>query len=161
MKDNITANNQLHFACIIGDSNGVIYALNAGADVNALDIHGQHAPLITATTCGNLTIVKILLEKGANTELSSEGYTPLLVACSAGYLDIAKELIKYGANIEAIDDEGNTPLLIATLEGQIEVVNYLLKKGVNRLATNNFNETAREIALKKGHTSLAVLFDNA
>jgi ankyrin repeat protein len=158
MNDKTPANFRLHFVCLTNNVEEVINAINNGADVNCLDIHGQYTPLLVVTNSDNLKAVEILLENGANTELSWEGYTPLLLACSAGYLDIAQLLIKYGANLEARDNEGHTPVLQAFLEGKTDVVNYLLAMGANHLATTYKNETAEQLALKNGHSALADYF---
>ena len=49
---------------------------------------------------GNLEIVKILLEHGAEKDAENvDGFTPLLRACTNGHLFVIKELAARGANI--------------------------------------------------------------
>lgn len=148
-------NHRLHFGCLIGSAEQVTKAIHEGADVNSLGLHGQLTPLLTAINSGYSEIVKILLENGANTELSCDGYTPLLLACSAGFTDIAHLLIEHKAHIETCDNEGNTPLLQAALEGHMNTVKYLLIMGANRQAVNYNHESAIELAQKNGHAELA------
>lgn len=150
-----TLNHRLHFACLIGNIDEVIKSLQEGANVNSIGLYGELTPLLTAITHGYTAIVKILLENGAQTELSCEGYTPLALACSAGNVEIARLLVEHGAHIEARDREGHTPLLQAALEGKVDAIKYLLLIGADRHATNYNCETAEQLALKKEHRSLA------
>ena len=59
-----------------------------------------NTPLHAACEKGNLEIVKILLEHGAEKDAENvDGFTPLLRACTNGHLFVIKELAARGANI--------------------------------------------------------------
>lgn len=48
---------------------------------------------------GNLNIVEMLLQAGANPNLDT--FNPLLIAVRLGWLDLAELLVRYGANVNA------------------------------------------------------------
>ncbi|MGD2072771.1 MAG: ankyrin repeat domain-containing protein, partial [Candidatus Thorarchaeota archaeon] len=65
-----------------GDSEKVIAALEAGAQIEIVDNRGM-TPIIWAALRGHLDVVKLLLEKGANINSTNwAGWTPLMQACA-------------------------------------------------------------------------------
>lgn len=81
--------------------NGVIDVLEAGADIEEPDIHGNRGlPLRTACFAGNEAIVRELLARGANPNASaSDGPgAPLRLAMRGGHLEISALLLKNGAH---------------------------------------------------------------
>lgn len=75
-------------------------------------------PLVVAARRGNLEIVKLLIEHGAETDVGKKDgeRTPLLEAAAGGYTDIARYLISKGADVNA-RGKGLTPLLAACAGG--------------------------------------------
>ncbi|XP_054719249.1 ankyrin repeat and BTB/POZ domain-containing protein 2-like [Uloborus diversus] len=106
----------LMVACIRGDEAMVHVLLDAGADVDVetpapgtsypyVNPETQHWTALTyATTHGHLSVIKLLLEKGANVEggarLSEEKITvtPLQLAAASGRLKLAELLLLHGAH---------------------------------------------------------------
>ncbi|EPE08548.1 ankyrin repeat protein [Ophiostoma piceae UAMH 11346] len=86
-------------------------------------VHDRGAPknfegLIAASYFGHHSIVKLLLDRGANAEAEDEdGRTPLLWAAENGH--------------EAVDRSGQTPLLWAAENGHGAVIRLLLDRGAN------------------------------
>jgi ankyrin repeat protein len=83
-----------------GRLSGVIDALEAGADIEEPDIHGNRGlPLRTACFAGNETIVRELLARGANPNASaSDGPgAPLRLALRGGHKEISALLLQQGA----------------------------------------------------------------
>lgn len=73
----------------------IIAALDAGADVNAVDESGRTA-LIVAVTYGNEDVVKLLMESKANLDVKNEkGETAFLIAFHNGHLNVLHELFKH------------------------------------------------------------------
>ncbi|RKE47103.1 ankyrin repeat protein [Sphingobacterium detergens] len=62
------------------------------------------------------------------------------------------------AQVNALNGSNrNTALHIAATNGDIEIVKELLRFGVNPMLKNRYEETAKDIALEKGHTLIADL----
>lgn len=83
---------------------GVIAALNEGADIEEIDMHGHGGlPLRTACFEGNQAIVVELLKRGANPNASAADGTsaPVRLALRRGHTEIAALLIQHGARAPA------------------------------------------------------------
>lgn len=116
-------------------------------------------PLYMAVKSGFTDIVRLLLEKGADKDLTCETALhkekPLWCAvrmCLAGlpYHDIVKLLLKYGAD-KHISQNGKTLLSFAVEGGDFELVKILFNKGKQdpRKITISYNgDTLFDIALK-------------
>lgn len=88
-------------------------------------------PLYLAAFMGNLKIVQLLLEHGANCDKASTLGTALYAAAKKGHLEIVKFLISLGANPATISKKsGLTPLLASIRNKRSGVIDYLLSLGV-------------------------------
>jgi ankyrin repeat protein len=129
---------QLLAAIISGDLTGAQALLNAGANVNASDSHGNTA-LIWASMDGYEEIVRMLLKAGANVNASnSYGNTALPWASISGKKEIVRMLLKAGANVNASDSQGYTALMMARGMGKQAIVQMIethieRKKDLNNL----------------------------
>ena len=71
-------------------------------------------PIMSASIGGNLEIVRLLYESGANVNsTNSHGMTALMWASVFGNLKVVKYLLKNGADIHIRDINGNTALDLA------------------------------------------------
>jgi ankyrin repeat protein len=80
------------------------------------------SPIHEAAVAGDVELVEMLIEKGADVDdRDVHGYTPLILAIQAGNTDIAKVLINNGAdvNASAASDGGEdvTPLYLSIILG--------------------------------------------
>jgi len=91
--------------------------LSLGFDVNVVDVHGL-SPLHIAVRSGDLEIVQLLLDKGANTEIGNQSVTPLIDACCGGHDKIVRVLLDKGANVNVVSKLG--PPLAAAILGRSE-----------------------------------------
>ena len=82
--------------------------------------------LYFASKKGNLDLLKMSLEKGAN--IHSNDDRALRIASSNGHLKVVIILVNEGANIHADDDEA---LIWASRYGYLEVVKFLIESGAN------------------------------
>lgn len=110
--------------------------IDAGADVNSLDLYGENA-VYWATESGYGEVVKVLLEEGGRPyitkeEVKSKGKdiffsTALHRACLNGYFDIVKLLIEADAptSIDIKNDSFDLPINIARERGHNDIVLYL------------------------------------
>lgn len=84
--------------------------LNQGANPNTQDL--EHTPvLIKAINTQDLEIVKILILKGADVNLSKNppGLTPLMLAVATNQGHIVDLLLQYGAKVNQTNED-QTPL---------------------------------------------------
>ena len=82
-----------------------------------------------ASEAGNEEAVKVLLDKGAKTDvITSKGLSPLHRAAERGHTSIIKLLLDYGANSEIRDQSGRTVYICAALRGQNSVLEFLQHK---------------------------------
>jgi ankyrin repeat protein len=100
------------------------------ADVNAPGY--CCAPLFLAAGQGKATVVRYLLDEGADVNARAKlGGTPLMEAAYWGYLKVIKELLFRGAEINAIGNEG-TALDIALGRDNAAAVELLRHYGGKR-----------------------------
>ena len=90
------------------------------------------APLFLAAGQGRVTVVRYLLDEGADVNAREKlGGTPLMEAAYAGYLEVIKELLFRGAEINAIGNDG-TALDIAISRNNAAAVDLLKHYGGKR-----------------------------
>ena len=116
------------------DNLGAEIMLKQGADPNGRDyqvdcVGGMEpdTPLVVAATTGNLEMVKVLLEAGANPNIPvSEGITSLLVAVEHDRADIAELLLKHEAdpNLKGLYKK---PIEVAKEKNNQEMIQLLEK----------------------------------
>ncbi|XP_033322201.2 protein fem-1 homolog B [Megalopta genalis] len=120
---------------------------------------GQVIEKVTALWCaaaaGYLTVVKSLVEAGANVNHPTATHcTPLRAACFNGRLDIIKYLVDHHADMNIANHFNNTCLMIATCNGHLDVVTFLLEIGANPNEKQNCGATALHLAADCGHVAI-------
>jgi uncharacterized protein len=132
--------------------------LNAGANVNAIVNNTPRArmrdgsprivfatALMRAAFSGDVELVKVLLEHGADPKIvSRDNETVLMAACGTGFipgyskgrtpaerLETVKLLVEAGQDVNAADDYGITPLMVAANIGDVPIIQYLIDKGAD------------------------------
>lgn len=159
----------LHTALsLIKNINILKLLLEYGAHVDHYDQHGN-TPLVYACYMGNLEMVKLLVNKGADIECSKGERTPMETAVYHNYDEIVEYFIEKGAKIShglikvaiknnylniikiflRVNDErkidinknhnGYTLLHLAVSKGNYEIVNKLLENGADPLIKNEGN----------------------
>jgi ankyrin repeat protein len=91
----------LYSALIYGYKEIAKSLIELGAEVNILCGSKGTLPLTIAATNGDVDMVKLLLESGANINMDSYNSSPLESACEKGHFDIAKILLRGGADLSA------------------------------------------------------------
>jgi ankyrin repeat protein len=109
-------------------------------------LHEEGAtPLLRAAQSGDLTLVKLFLERGANPQLTTEdGTTALMVAAGIGWvegvtyewsraetLETVELLVDLGVPVNAQNLDGQTALMGAAHKGRNDVVELLVERGAD------------------------------
>ena len=127
--------------------------LQAGADVNERRSGNRMTALMVAAASGNNAFAILLLENGANPDLTDEsGFTALHYAASdRNGLDVVRALLGRGAQpnprttrdtrantTSGVSVKGATPLFLAASRGHVETVRALATGGADpRITTDN------------------------
>ncbi len=114
-------------------------------------------PLHLAAEKGHLKVVKLLLGKGARSELNMREQYPIHLAAEKGHMEIAELLIATGSPVRAADMTKTTPLHLAVLGGHVNLVNLLLAKGADVNAKDKEGATPLIWAAHAGHKEIVEL----
>jgi ankyrin repeat protein len=109
---------------------------------------------------GNLDIVKLLLDNGADINaISKNGFvaTPLQGSVVMKNSTLGKLLLDRGANVSPRGEGGTSPLQEAAGSGQIEFARLLLERGADANARDDAGKTPRTIALDYKQPEIANL----
>ena len=102
------------------------------AQINSLKDNDGNAALIIASLNRDTDIVILLLENGAQVDITdTDGWTILMMVSEMGYSDVVKLLLDKGAQVDFTNTKfyGWTALMIASQDGHANVVKLLLDKG--------------------------------
>lgn len=141
----------LEMAILEGAPDLVAALIAAGAEVNAVS---GGAPLITAAaTAGDLAILRLLLDAGADPDTPFMGDRPLHIVASAPSPEYVAALIEAGADLNARSRIGDNALAIAARWGRLETVRDLLDAGTRDLGP------ALAVAREGGHAEIVALLE--
>lgn len=154
--------NELQHAAYRGLAARTIALVESGRfDVNEGNAQG-FTPLICASRKGHSSVVRILLDKGANLSLANDdGFNALHISSQHGHIEVAKILVEAGAHLEATTTVGSTPLHQAAENGHPDVIKMLTEAGADvntrrlgpRTPGQSWGETSLHLAANKGHVS--------
>lgn len=154
--------NQLRVAILNQDIALVQEALSNGANVNYVQSDYTDNPLSVAINTGNMDVIKLLLQKGANPNIHIEGNglitsTPLLKAISMQKFELVKLLVEYGADVNLAatkygkpEEKLFSPLMQAIAatytRESMQIFDFLLEKGANVNYVSSEKDTALLVA---------------
>lgn len=124
-----SAQESLWEAAKSGDTAAIAKALDAGADIEALDTRksrGGRRALNWAAWFNRAEAIRLLLARGAKIEAENNtGFTALHHAAEAGSLDAAKALLAAGANPKHANKAGDLPADTARSNGHPELADLI------------------------------------
>ncbi|XP_022085508.1 uncharacterized protein LOC110976494 isoform X2 [Acanthaster planci] len=136
----------------------VLAEVREGASIDATD-NEDATPLYWAACGGHSEICRLLLSKGADTNLAVQwGSTPLHAAADRGHTDCIKYLLRYGADINAQNNNGDTPLHLASFRGHKEACVILVSHGADPTILNNHGKTSHQEAQGAQHKDITKIF---
>ncbi|XP_078143078.1 B-cell lymphoma 3 protein [Centroberyx gerrardi] len=104
----------LHLAVQAGHMDLAKMLLDAGADINAMDVKSGQSPLMHAVESNNADMVHFLIENGCDVNSQSySGNTALHSACGRGQVDTVRLLLKSGADSSLKNYHNDTPVMVA------------------------------------------------
>jgi ankyrin repeat protein len=123
-----------------------------GFDINDLESRGfnGNTPLLQAALEGDLTVVKRLIEAGADLYAVNNDFNGVFFnACYADSPEIIRAVANAGGDINDINEEGTTPLMYAASAGRSTCVGALLDLGCDATMINEDGFRAVELAANR------------
>jgi len=154
----------LYYAIYHQREAALTHFLRTGGSPNDVTGVGQ-PPLCVAVSNGNIGIIRILLEAGADIDAHTRdgGETALHLAAKNGRSDIVDLVLAAGARLDKKTTEtGDTPLHYAAERcASLATIVALLRMGAKYDALNASGRTPAEVALDANHLHGAVAIINA
>lgn len=147
----------LHELVEAGDIAALRAANAAGSDVNRSFPDSDECVLTTAVSKGDLEIVRLLLELGADPNVRETVTPPLIAAAASGSRELVTTLLDAGAEVDVRDEDGSTPLMIAAACGHVDIIRELLHRGANPKLKDRFGNSALATAVDKKHVDITEL----
>uniref|UniRef100_A0A8C1K6S5 Kinase D-interacting substrate 220a n=1 Tax=Cyprinus carpio TaxID=7962 RepID=A0A8C1K6S5_CYPCA len=116
---------------------------------------GGWSALMWAAYKGRLEVAHLLLEKGANPNITGQySVYPIIWAAGRGHAEIVQLLLQHGAKVNCSDKYGTTPLIWAARKGHYDCVMHLLENGANVDQEGANSMTALIVAVRGGFTEV-------
>lgn len=136
--------------------------VSMGASVHVQDEQGV-TPLIVVAFRGDLPLMRLLLDRGADVNHATNTRITPLIAGVKGYTPTASSrlLLAHAANVNAADHHGQTALMVACDKGETACVQLLLQAGTQVNARDDDGRTALIHAADAGHGQIVRLLKRA
>ena len=120
----------LHQASRTGKVEAGQFLLDCGLDINAQANNGW-TPLFYAVSQGHIEFARMLLKRGARTDIldNSNRRTLLHFAVMWKNIQLVRLLLEHGADVNTRDKYGETPSQMGSRQGRDEIVKLLIEYG--------------------------------
>ncbi|PNF40482.1 hypothetical protein B7P43_G08187 [Cryptotermes secundus] len=142
------------------------YILDTGVDINTplhstKYSHQQYGLLHIASENGHVSLVRFLLENGAEINMCNwNNSTPLHLACNHGHKECVLMLLEGPACINESNKDGDTPLHVAVRAGNCDIVDILLNRKADLDSCNKYGDTPLHVACQENNlTAVSLLMD--
>eukprot|EP00607_Mallomonas_marina_P008821 CAMPEP_0182420944 /NCGR_PEP_ID=MMETSP1167-20130531/6070_1 /TAXON_ID=2988 /ORGANISM="Mallomonas Sp, Strain CCMP3275" /LENGTH=371 /DNA_ID=CAMNT_0024597547 /DNA_START=67 /DNA_END=1179 /DNA_ORIENTATION=+ len=122
--------------------------IKRGTNVNDVDSAG-FLPIHYAAAGGFDSVVRMLLEYGADVSSYLSGYSPLCVAAQNGHVNVIRLLMEFGADVEEKDKGGCPPIVSAASQCHTDCVEALINYGADPNATDLNENTALHVLARQ------------
>lgn len=106
---------------------------------------------------GHLSVVRWLVERGVDPNLTMQGMSALSIAAREGDAATAKALLAAGAQVDKPTKSGSTPLMAAAQYGNLDYARALLEGGANPRAATEDGLTSLHLAAQADAPELVAL----
>lgn len=125
-----TPNAMLESAVENGDIEAIREAISKGANIDEAIAYDVPVLCELISEC-NIEAIQLLLQEGADPNLSCDGEPALMLAIDCEFLPLMKMLVEAGADVNAQDDFGITTLAWSINSEQTDIFKYLLQNGAS------------------------------
>jgi hypothetical protein len=115
------------------------------------------SPLLAAVRSGDLDMVEVLVDAGADVNAQAAGGSPLMSAVQSGARDMVALLLENGADANLSVRGQGTPLMTAIRTGDRDMVRLLADAGARIDENSRYGETALMAAVRSGDVDLVRL----
>lgn len=133
--------------------------IDAGAEVELEDSSGN-SPInkwVSISASDDYSMSQLLLDRGANINLASNGNTPFFNACKLGRVAMIEYLMERGGDIHQANTDGETPLYVAAHRGYLNVSMMLVDRGAKLDVTTHNGRTPLHACAECGRTDVLKL----
>lgn len=138
----MSADAELLAAAAAGDVDGVLVALEAGADIEARDGHWRTA-LLLAATFDHVPVAEALVARGASPDALDDRHdTPWLVTGVTGSVAMLEALLPARPDLTIRNRYGGISVIPASERGHVDYVRRVVQTGIDVNHVNDLGWTA-------------------
>ena len=145
-------------AAALGDTAALAAALDRDPGLRDAHAPDGHTPLGLASFFNAPAAVRLLVERGADVNLSARNamkVQPLHAAVGGRSLEAVQTLLAGGANVDARQQVGYTPLMGAAAAGREDILDVLLRHGADASLSSEDGKTAADVAREHKQPAIA------